>query len=120
MAYTAPTAAEMKARFTTFAAVDDAVVGEALTEAASRVGTDWPEPDWRLGQMLYAGHVLTLDGNGASTEVQLAGFKRIKVGSLELERAASSAASTSIISTTSFGQRYLELAARYNAGPVLV
>lgn len=120
MAYTAPTAAEMKARFPTFAAVSDAAVTGALAEASSRVGSTWDEADWRTAQFLYAAHVLTMDGLGASTEVQLAGFRRIKVGSLELERSASSSVGGSILSTTSFGQRYLALAARYGAGAVLV
>lgn len=118
MAFTAPTAAEMKARFPTFAAVADAAVDGALEEASTRVGSTWDEADWHMGQMLYAAHVLTMDGLGASTEVQLAGFRRIKVGSLELERSAS--VGGSILSTTSFGQRYLALAARYGAGAVLV
>lgn len=120
MAYTAPTAADLIARFPTFAAVAESAVTGALSEAASRVGSTWDEADWRMGQMLYAAHVLTTDGLGASTEVQLAGFRRIKVGSLELERSVSASAGGSILSTTSFGQRYLSLAARYGAGAVLV
>lgn len=120
MAYTAPTASDLIQRFPTFAGVDEDAIARVLLEAEGRVNESWSEADWTLGQLLYAAHVLTMDGLGASTEVQLAGFRRIKVGSLELERAASASSGGTLLGSTSYGQRYLGMAARYGAGAVLV
>ena len=112
MAYTAPTAADLKARFPAFAAVDDAVVDAALAEAGQRVDEGWLEADFATARLLYAAHVLTMDGQGASTETGMAGVKRIKVGPLELERDPGG------LTATSYGARFAELERLNFAGPL--
>ncbi|MDO8800052.1 DUF4054 domain-containing protein [Phenylobacterium sp.] len=110
MAYTTPTAADLKAKFPTFAAVADGVVTSAITDANRQVDESWLEGDYANAIMLLAAHNLALDGHGASREIQLLGFKRVKVGPLELERAASSSdAAAGSLGSTSFGVRYAEL-----------
>lgn len=124
MAYTAPTASDLKARFPAFAAVSDDVVSSALTEAARMVDeTNWLEGDFAVGRMLYACHALTLDGFGTSTEAQLAsqgalGFSRMKSGMVEIERATGPASnSASTLTATSYGKRFRELLQRNVGGP---
>jgi hypothetical protein len=109
-----PTPAELKARFPDFSAVADAVVQTALDEAALQVGSDWAsEADVRLGRQLLAVHVLTLDGQGSGAEAAAAaagGFRRMRSGALELERAAESGPGA--LDSTGYGRRFLELMRR--------
>lgn len=120
MAYVDPTPADLKARFPGFVTTPDAAVQGALDEAAGRVDTSWLEADYRIARMLYAAHVLTMDGLGSSTETQLMGFRRIKVSSLELEREPGPSATAAALTSTSYGRRFLELAGLNFRGPVLV
>ena len=109
-----PTPADLKARFPGFAAVADAVVQSALDEAALQAGADWAgEADIRLGRLLLAAHILTLDGQGSGAEAAAAaagGFRRMRSGALELERAAD--AGPGALDSTGYGRRFLELMRR--------
>lgn len=120
MSYVVPAPADLRARFPAFAAVPDDAVQGALDEAARRVDTTWPEADYRTGRLLYAAHVLTMDGLGSGTETQLMGFRRIKVSSLELEREPGPTATAESLTSTSYGRRFLELARLNFSGPLLV
>lgn len=120
MAWTAPTAAEFKARFPAFATVDDAVVNVVLAESALRVDDTWvSEADFKLGINLLTAHILTLDGHGTGAESESAkagalGFKVMKSGGLTLERfaASESAANGDQLSLTSYGRRFIDLLKR--------
>ncbi|WP_343711904.1 DUF4054 domain-containing protein [Inquilinus sp.] len=120
MAWNPPTPADLKARFPAFAAVSDSVVQGALDEAALQVDETWvSEADFRLGRLLLAAHILTLDGLGTGAEAEAAaagamGFKRMKSGRLELERfsAADAGGDGSVLGSTSYGRRFLELLRR--------
>jgi hypothetical protein len=120
MAYVVPNAAAFKLRFPTFAAVADATITAALAEGAGRVDSTWREADYAPAIMLYAAHVLVMDGHGASNEVMLAGFKRVKVGSLELERSDGRSASAGTLGSTSYGTRFTELVRLNFSGPLVV
>lgn len=128
MAFLAPTPADLKARFPRFDAATDPQAQGALDEAARMTDDGWPEADHFLGMMLYAAHVLTLDGVGAGTEAQLnaegvGDFQSIKLGSLSLSRFSKAEASKGSVvlddlMKTTFGQRFYALAARFGGGPV--
>lgn len=131
MAYTPPSPADFKARFPRFAAVNDAVIQQGLDEAARYVDKSWPEADFALGRMLYAAHVLTTDGFGEGTEAQLnaegvGDFQSIKLGSLSLTRFSKDAkamtgnAFLDQLQSTTYGQRFLALAAVAVGGGPLV
>lgn len=126
MAYDAPTVAQFKARFPRFAAVADAMVTEALDEAGGRVDTTWLEKDFQLARMLYAAHVLTLDGMGTGTESAVAAkgmgeFKTIRSGGLALERfGPERGATTTLLESTSYGRRWMALAILNHGGPIWV
>jgi hypothetical protein len=111
-----PTLAELKARFPDFAAVDDAVIQAALDEAGLQVDGSWAgEADIRLGRLLLAAHVLTLDGQGGGAEaaaVAGGGFRRVRSGALELERFDPGGDGPSSLGSTGYGRRFLELMQR--------
>jgi hypothetical protein len=106
--------ADLKARFPGFAAIADAMVQAALDEAALQVGGDWAsEADIRLGRLLLAAHILTLDGQGSGAEAAVAaagGFSRMRSGALELERTAEAAPGA--LESTGYGCRFIELMRR--------
>ena len=115
MAVSPPTAADLVGRFPTFAAVPAVTVAAALAEAAIRVDASWTAGDYPMGVMLYAAHVLTLDGQGASAESALAaagalGFATLRAGSLELGRRAVTGPDTgNLLTETTYGRRFLAL-----------
>lgn len=118
-----PTPADFLTRFPTFAAVATDVLASALTEAATRVDSTWTASDLPLGIMLYAAHVLTLDGFGTGAEAALGaagafGFQSLQAGSLTLGRKAGDG-SGSILSETTYGRRFLALL-KVNQPAVLV
>lgn len=126
MPYEAPTAANLKARFPAFAAVADEAIVMAITEASGRVDRTWPETDFQPAILLYAAHVLTLDGLGTGAEAEMAragasGFQSMKSGSLSLDRGDgfSVTAGGSDLAQTGYGRRFLEMVRR-NFPPVLV
>lgn len=120
MAYSTPTAADLKDRFPAFAAVPDGAIDGAIREAERLTDASWQDDDRTLAVLLYSAHVLTLDGLGTGTESQLAGFKRLKIGSLELEASASASAATTPMGSTSYGRRFEELMRRLRGPAILV
>lgn len=91
MAYEEPTVVEFKARFPKFVGTPDLTVQAALDEAGLFVDQSWPESYYKTAKMLYACHVLTLEGQGTGGESQMAAsgllmLKRIRSGELDVER----------------------------------
>lgn len=129
MAFTAPTASDLKTRFPAFAAVADATITTVLTLALDVAVDDetWiSQTQYTEAALLYTAHVLTLDGLGTSAEAELAGssiIRRFKSGSLEFERANASTLATSgaqsILNDTTYGRRYQQLL-KINQPPVKV
>lgn len=120
MPYTTPTATQLKARFPAFSGVADPVVTAAISEAANRVDQSWDETDYQLAIMLYAAHVMTTDGLGASDDTLFAGLRSVTIGplsfsSVPLDQQSSASGG---LKATSFGRRFLELLRR-NHPPIL-
>lgn len=117
--YTVPGPAQFVTRYPRFANSDPDAVQDALGEAASRVDETWREADFGRAIMLYAAHVLTLDGHGTGTEAQLAGlgdFQRIESGGLKLSR-FDRFFTPGVMALTSYGKRFAELQRLNFAGP---
>ena len=128
MAYVAPVAADLKARFPEFAAVSDTLVNLVLAEAIAEAGDHWREDDRKPAQLYLAAHLLASegepqrtssgDGIGASGPV-----KRDRVGDAETEYAgagsSASGASTSTYGGTIYGRRF-EAIMRRNVPTVAV
>lgn len=121
MAYTAPTVEDLRKRFPAFSAVGEEPVAGALAEAERMVDASWPVDDRVAGVLLYAAHILTLDGLGTTTEAQLGGFRSLRIGTLSLESATAAApANASPLLQTSYGRRFAELARRVRGPAILV
>lgn len=118
-----PTPADLIARFPAFAGVATQTLQTALTEAATRVDTSWTPGDYPLGFMLYAAHVLTLDGLGSGAEAALGaagalGLQTLHSGGLQLERGRSNP-DDPVLAATTYGRRFLALL-RVNQPAILV
>ena len=112
MAYVAPNKATFVALFPAFSAVEDAAydfwaarAGRVVDPMVGCLGEDVD-----LAAMLITAHYLTLQGIGTGAEAQSAaggtsGFKRVKSGSLELERADASGSGAGEWAATSYGLR---------------
>jgi hypothetical protein len=120
MAHTIPNAATFKARHPRFAALADATVDLLIAEAARTVTTDWAEEDYADGIMYLAAHLIVMEGLLDPTGTALGvgnQIKKTKAGEVEVEFATDAAPSGNgnvrdLYSRTSYGKRYLELAAR--------
>ena len=115
MAFVAPTAADIKARFPEFAAVADATIDSVLAETGF-IDARWIEDDRRPAIMYYVAHQLVMSGQGSSANAKLQAvgdFSRIKSGDLEVSRSGGSSGSSSsgggTFSQTNYGKQYLEL-----------
>lgn len=121
--YSVPSPAVMITRMPAFAAVDPMAIEAAIADGAAQVTTDWVQADYARAILLYAAHVLTLDGHGTGTEAQLAkegisDFQQIRSGNLHLQRF--DRGPPSVMSSTSFGRRFAQLQRLNFAGPRLV
>lgn len=129
MPYVAPTVADLKTRYAEFTQVPDAQLQLALDDAANRVDLTWREADFQQAQLLYAAHVLTLQGLGTSREAKFAalsaaGISQIKISSLSLSMAkegtyARNSTRAGELASTTYGVQFLELV-RLNFPAVLV
>lgn len=68
MPYTAPTAADLKARYPAFAAVADVTVTAVLADALLDVGETWIEDHRAPAMLALAAHWLQSQGANASAE----------------------------------------------------
>ncbi len=117
MAWTEPTVADVRARFPAFASVPDAAIQPALAEALVQVDATWPDAARTSGALLYAAHILTLDGQGGGVEAEIAkagalGFTSFRSGSLSLDRgtaAGGGGGSSDPLEQTSYGRRFSEM-----------
>lgn len=125
MSYNDPTAADLKARFPAFVDVADATVTAILDEALTYVSDAWvTQADYTQGALLYAAHLLTLDGLGAGAETDFAragllGFSAITSGKVSVQRDTGSdtgGMSSNTLAQTQYGRRFKELQARNIAG----
>jgi hypothetical protein len=118
MAFTPPTADDLKTAFPAFADVEESSVSYWLARAA-RVVDDGFGDDATHAALLLTAHYLTLQGLGTGAEAEAAaagasGFKRIKSGALEIERGDNKGGA---YSGTSYGLQFAELLRTVRGGP---
>lgn len=120
MAYTAPTAANLKARYPALANVADETVDVWLVDARRYVDTTWFEADYAPAIMAAAAHSLASNGLGEGVTGQLpAGLSSFKSADFALS-IDGSAARQSVASgwmSTSYGREYRTMLRRNKAGP---
>lgn len=123
MAYTIPTAADLKATYPAFADVNDATVGVHITRASTTaVDTSWPEAEYAPAIIDYAAHTMSLAGIGKQTEVEgyaRTGLTRIRSGSFDASFSDKRVAKASggKLDATTYGQSYKAALKRAKGGP---
>lgn len=124
MAYALPTPATLKARYPVFVGVADSIVQSAIDEAARSVDTSWTSGDYTNAITLLACHILTLDGYPGTGGVGggTSAYRSVRSGQLTLERFAKGQVAGddgSLLGSTPYGRRYLELLAVNRGGPIV-
>ncbi len=116
MAYTTPTAEDVRARFPgkfEDPGVTDLQIAYALGRATRAVDSSWTEGDYQEGLMLYAASFLTTQGLGvmpAGAAEGLAGIRSVRSGALSIEFAgAQSAAQMDPALNTVYGRQFAAL-----------
>lgn len=128
MAYVAPTAAEMKARFPVLSALENATIEAFVSEASRQVDESWVEADYKTAIQYLAAHMMVAEGlvnsDGVAAVVGTTGpVKSESLGDASLtysDRGGSGLSGDEAeLSTTPYGQRFAELR-RKNHFPVLI
>lgn len=122
MAYTVPSAADLKAYYTAFAAVPDATVTLYIDRANGRdVDESWIEADFAPAILAAAAHRMSRGGvlAGGSAVDASAGINSFKSASVSIEFNADAvkAAVAGGWSSTPYGLEYYEMLARNKGGP---
>lgn len=115
MAYTKPTAANLKARFPAFAAVADASVEYWIDEGDEQTGR-WPETGRDKAVMAYAAHRMAEQGMGQG--VVPAGVTSFKSGTFSATVSDAVAGLTGFDATV-YGREFVSLRRRAFFGPVM-
>ncbi len=125
MAYTIPTVSDLNERYPSFLAVDDLTIQLAIDDATRMVDTSWTEGDYATAIILYACHLMALDGLGTSPDAQAntgqaANFQTIRSGQLTLTRGSSASSgeigSEGWYNSTRFGRRFWMLLKQNRGG----
>lgn len=124
--YNPPTPAYLVMMYPAFAAVPSSTIAAYITQANRAVDTTWTEGDYTFAIMLYACHLMVQAGLGTGAEAQAAasgllGYKRVKSGQLDLERAGKADSGASKVpdeyAGTTYGQQYWYLLLKNRRGP---
>lgn len=110
MSYTVPTPAQLKTLFPAFAAVDDAIVQDAINAGTRRVDQTWTEGDYTRAIMLYACHYMTMQGIGGGGS--MSAYRTMRSGQLTLEKytkGQQAGDDGSLLASTIYGRMFLEL-----------
>jgi hypothetical protein len=123
MAYTQPTAAELKMRFTAFAAVPDQTVEYWLEDARLTVTESWIEADRAPGEMELAAHNMARQGlgSGGVGTGDMAGVTDFKSASFSVsfDTSAVKAAAAGGYASSPYGQDFAVRLRRNVGGPFL-
>lgn len=125
MPYTAPTPADLKARYAAFAGVADDTIAYWLADAQRFVDQSWIEGDYQPALIAYAAHRMTeesvagLSSGGASIPAGVTSFRSASV-SVNFSEAAATQQAEGGLKATRYGREYAELLARNKAGPRVV
>lgn len=92
MAYTVPTADDLRARFPAFADVADETIDYWLTDAQLIVTTSWIEADYAPAMMALAAHNMAVEGLAAPGSTTLpAGLTMFRSGDITVQQDAETA-----------------------------
>lgn len=118
MAYTEPTAADLKARFPAFAAVADATIDYWLADAARVVDDSWPEATFGPAKMAYAAHMMAELGFLSAGGAIPAGVTSFKSGTFSATVSDKLASATGLDATV-YGRQFKAMQRAAFSGPRL-
>lgn len=118
MAYTVPTAADLKARYPAFATVADATINVWIEDAQRIVTPSWAEGDYRPGIMALAAHNMAEQGIATGGQ-SLAGVTSFKSSQFSVTLSDQAASATGYGSTI-YGREFRTMLARNVGGMRLV
>lgn len=117
MAYTDPTASDLKARFPAFADVADATIEQWIGDAARVVDESWPEASYAPAKMAHAAHMM-IEVGVLTTGAIPAGVTSFKSGTFSASVSEELAGATGLAST-SYGRQFIVMRAAAFGGPRL-
>lgn len=119
MAYTRPTPADLKLRYSAFAAVADDRVQYWLTDAERGVDESWFAADYAPALMALAAHNMARDGLGAGSTGAPMGATSIRTGSFSATISEKAVESQIVggFASTRYGQEYAAMLRRNKGGP---
>lgn len=126
MAYSQPTASDLKRRFPSFASVADATVEYWLADARLIVTDAWFDNDRAPAEMTLAAHNMAMNGigvaGGAVGDLAAMGVTSFKSASMSVgfDSATIGRSSAGGYRATKYGQQFLPYLARNVGGPRLV
>lgn len=116
MPYTAPTAAEFKARFPEFASVADATVDAHIAEATRWVDESWIEEDYQPAVRFLAAHQMASEGQlvagGPAVGAVRGPLKSARLGDASEsygDRISGLSGTDAELATTAYGVAFLRL-----------
>jgi hypothetical protein len=118
VAYTEPTAADLKARFPAFAAVADATIDSWLTATEMPVDQSWPEATYGPAKMAWAAHMMAETGVLAGGGAIPAGVTSFKSGTFSATVSDKLASATGYDSTV-YGRQFKAMQRAAFGGPRL-
>lgn len=112
MPYTAPTAAQIKARYPAFADVDDALIDAVIVDASRNVDETWCEADYQPAIMALTAHMLVEEG-ATGRDVEFAGaITSSKLGDAQDSYSGLTPSQMSgEFNSTSYGRKFMQLRA---------
>ncbi len=124
MAYVAPTASDLKARYPAFADVADALVSATLVDAGRHVDDSWTEGDYAPAIMALAAHMLATEGSVSGVVAPAHGnlvSKSMGDASETYAQPSGGDLFQSDYATTPYGRKFLMLQrVNVGGGPVVV
>lgn len=126
MAYVEPAPADLKIRYSAFAAVDDAVITYWLADAHRYVDTSWPEIEYGPGLIAAAAHYMAREkvagiATDTTSDAAASGLTRWKSGTADLQFSETAVQRDAAggWESTRYGQDYLDALDRSKGGPLV-
>lgn len=120
MSYTAPTSSDLIARYPAFTSVNTATIDYWLAQAATEVGSTWPDDARANAQLAWSAHRMVEVGVVGITGVNGgSGVSSFKSGSFSATLTDAAANRTGFDATV-YGREYLALQRRWFGGPRLI
>jgi hypothetical protein len=120
--YSTPTAADLKARYPAFSAVNADVISYWIADAMRSIDTSWSEGDYAVALLALAAHNMAISGLGTDDDITIpGGVTGFRMGPVQigLTREAANAKLGADYSSTRYGAEFRRLLRANFGGPVV-